>query len=153
MATEKQIRDAIAQKIQDTAPLAVVVPRNVLDIKDGGWLGLLQSPAFEDRVRGWMVTLQSQTMVRDRGAAAEYVMRFSVWQFLGYWTGDNANNSEDVFGAEREAVVNVFAGALTGVLDGAGPLQFSLVDLFLTGGDLVHIAQGFIDVETVTPCS
>lgn len=153
MPTEKQIRDAIAATIQTAAPLAVVIPRNILGMKNDGWLGLLQSASDQNRIRGWMVTLQSQPLIEDRLNGAEYELRFSVWQFLQYWTGSNTDNSEDTFSAEREAVVSAFAGSLGSPLEWAKPLQFSLIDLFSVGDRLVHIAQGSIAVRNVTSCT
>jgi hypothetical protein len=152
MPTEKQIRDAIAATIATAAPLAVVIPRNILGIKNDGWLGMLQSAADNNRIRGWMVTLQSAPLIEDRINGAEYDLRFSVWQFLQYWTGDNTDNSEDAFSAEREAVIIAFAGQLAAPLSWAKPLEFSLIDLFSIGGRLVHIAQGSIAVSNVTGC-
>lgn len=153
MPTEKQIRDAIASTITAAAPTAVVLPRNILGIKNDGWLGLLQSPSDGNRMRGWMITLQSQALIEDRVNGAEYELRFSVWQFLQYWTGDNTDNSEDAFSAEREAVINAFAGQLASPLSWASPLEFSLIDLFPVGDRLVHIAQGSIAVANVTGCA
>jgi hypothetical protein len=153
MPTEKQIRDAIAATIQTAAPQAVVIPRNILGMKDDGWLGFLQSGVDSNRIHGWMVTLQSQAVIEDRVSAAEYELRFAVWQFLQYRTGSNSDNSEDAFSNERGAVLNAFAGALPAPLDGAKPLEFSLVDLFQVGDRLVHIAQGSIVVGTVLNCA
>lgn len=153
MATEKEIREAIAARIQTLAPSAVVVPRNILGIKNDGWLGLLQSPADGNKIHGWMVSLQSQVLIEDRGFGAEYELRYAVWQFLQYSTGDNTNNSEDVFSAERAAVIQGFAGNPPAPLEDAAPIQFNLIDIFSIGDRLIHIAQGSIAVRVVTLCA
>ena len=155
MATEKAIREAIAAKIQTAAPTAVVVPRNILGIKDDGWYGLLQSPNDSNRVHGWMVTLGAQTLVENRQSGAEYSLKFLIWQFYQYRTGSNTANSEDEAGAEREAVIAAFLGSLASPLSWADPLELGLIDIFPTGDGsrLIHIAQGSINVLNVAGCA
>lgn len=155
MATEKAIREAIAAKIQTAAPLAVVIPRNILGIRQDAWLGMLQSSADNNRIRGWIVTEKAQALTEQRQSGAEYEMRFDVWQFYEYFTGDNTTNSEDIFSAEREAVILAFTGDLVSPLTWAKPLDFSLIDIFPvgTGAMPIHIAQGSISVINVAGCA
>lgn len=154
MPTEKAIREAIAATIQTAAPLAVVIPRNILGIKNDGWLSMLQSATDQNRVRGWMVTQRAQMLTEQRQQGAEYELRFDVWQFYQYWTGTNTANSEDTFSAEREAVTLAFAPPPYVPLSWAKPLEFSLIDLFPVGegSKLIHIAQGSIAVMNLTGC-
>jgi uncharacterized protein (DUF3084 family) len=155
LATEVQIRNAIAAKIAEVAPQAVVVPRNILNTKNNGWLGLLQSPDDNDRIHGWMVTQRAAPINEQRTNGAEYSLNFSVWQFWAYETGDDAANSEDASSSEREVVMTAFANAaaLPSELSRCEGLEFSLIDLFWVGDRLVHIAQGTMTVNWVTNCS
>lgn len=153
MATEKQIREAIASTIQTAAPLSVVIPRNIVGKReDDGWLGSLQSPADSNRIRGWTVTLVGRKLIEDRLRAAEYELVFDVWQYLQYWMGNNTDNSEDVLSAEQEAVIIAFADELPGPLEWATPIEFSLIDKFTIGTRDVHIGQGTITIRTAVNC-
>jgi hypothetical protein len=153
--TEKEIREAIAAKIATAAPLAVVLPRNILGIKNGAWLSMLQSAADSNKVRGWFVTLVAQTLTERRiGGAAEYEFKFRIVQFMQYETGDDDSNSEDSLSAERAAVVTAFMGDLADPLGKAEPPDFSLIDIDPIGqnGLMVHFAEGTITVKNVVGC-
>jgi hypothetical protein len=150
--TQKEIVDGVVARIQTLAPASIVIPRNILATKSDGWLGFLQSPNDGNRIHGWMVTPQGMRLLKDWGSYADYELKLLIWQFLQYSTGSDVANSEDVFNAEREAVVVGFAGQLPEPIKLVRPLEFPMVDLFYTGGELVHIAQGSAVAElTICP--
>lgn len=153
MPTEIEIRNAIAARIQTTAPSAVVIPRDIVNALDGTWLSLLEDAV--GKVHGWVVTLEAMTIREDRAGGAEYNLKYSVWRFLDYDTGSDAANSEDQGSAEREAVVLAFANdtALPAVLSNTKPLEFARTGLRYVGDKCVHIDEGSITVEWVTNCS
>lgn len=152
MATEKEMREAIRDLIATAAPDAIVIPRNILGIKNDAWLNMLQSPSDSNRVRGWFISQRALQLIEQRTGAAEYDVIYDVWQFYQYYTGSNTTNSEDVFSAERDAVTVALAAVLPDPLTRAKPLEFSLIDLFPVGqaGMLMHIAQGTIAIGNVT---
>ncbi len=155
MPTEVQIRNAIADRIKTAAPTAVVIPRDIVNALDGTWLAQLEDA--NGIVHGWVVTLESMTISEERAGGALYTLRYSVWRFLDYDTGDDTANSEDQGSAEREAVVLAFANqlVLTGALSNCKPLQFAFARMGLryVGNKCVHIDEGTIEVEWVTNCS
>jgi hypothetical protein len=153
LPTEIEIRNAIAARIKATAPTAVVIPRDVVNALDGTWLSLLEDD--NGKVHGWVVTLESMPLTEDRGDSAEYDLRFSVWRFLDYDTGDDAANSEDQGSVERAAVVTAFArrSTLPAVLSNCSPLEFGRTAIRYVGDKCVHIDEGTITSKWVTDCS
>lgn len=165
MATEQAIRYGIAQAIRDAAPGAIVVPRNILNIQDGGWLGILQSDEPTPRVHGWMVALAGQSVTEAESYGAEYELRYHVWQFFQYKTGVEGQNSEDEMSTEREAVIQAFSNprALTGTTpDGTAlsellawvqPLDFYQIALSVDIAPVaVHVAKGTAKIRWETTC-
>ncbi len=156
MPTEVEIRESIAATIASVATNAIVVPRNILDIKNDAWTGLLKSSADNNRIHGWMVTQKSAQVAEKRQNSAQYDLEFSVWQFVQYFTGSDTTNSEDLASAEREAVMEAFANpaALSADLSWVEPIEFPVIDLFPIGttGGMVHIAQGTLRVSWKSNC-
>lgn len=156
MASEIEIRNAIRSAIAAAAPAAKALARDLLNVREGGWLGVLHDAG--GRVRGWMVTQSGASLVEARHGGAEYALHFDVWQFFQYRTGENSSNSEDEFSAEREAVMAVFANpaALPAILAECTPLDFppGSIGPFLAENvkGIVHLAKGRLSVRKVTGC-
>lgn len=148
---DKQIRTSIAALIQVAVPLSIVFPRWILGYDPAEWPALLRSPSDGNRAHGWIVTQRNDdgTVKGQRCIDRDYT--YAVWGFHYYDTGNDALNSEDLFSAEREAVVATLDKDLAPLLPQLSvrtPVSFQY-DLFPFGGELMHVAQGRL---VVRPC-
>lgn len=150
MPTEKEIRQAIVTVVKAAAGnKAVVVGRNILGIPNNGWVGMLQSPRDAKRVHGWMVTMAgeeepTQFLNNDEGR-----IRFHVWQFYEYRSGNDTSNSEDEASDERELVRNAFKAIATlpAALNGVQGLYFPVTIVKPVGEKAYHVTQGSLIVD------
>jgi hypothetical protein len=153
MPTEKQTRDAIATVIRLVVDsTTTVIGRDAMGLfRQGDYKPLLASGATH--TRGWIVTQVSAEQSEKADTFAEYTNRWRVWQLHEYFTGTDADNSEDIASAERETVLGAFAdlNSVTGIdqttldaLVNLGGLSFSSITTvpMTEGGKLFHWAQG-----------
>ncbi len=156
MATEIEIRNALRNVVAAAAPEAIVLARDILNVKQSGWLSALAKPG--KRVRGWMVTQSGYAIFEQRNNAVEYQLWYDIWQFFQYRSGENTSNSEDEFSAEREAVIAPFINpdALDPILSTVTPLEFPQGTIGPFEAEningLIHLAKGRLSVNKVTGC-
>ncbi len=149
--SDKQIREGITSLIQAAAPLSVAFPRWILGYVPADWPGLLRSPADDKRTHGWVTTQRGDDGTKKGQSCTNRDYTYAVWGFYFYETGSDSLNSEDLFSAEREAVVKTLDDDLPLLLPQLSiitPISFQY-DLYGFGGELVHVAQGRL---VVRPC-
>lgn len=149
-ATIKTVREAIAARIHEVQPDAVVIPRWIHGIEDGTNLGMLR--AASGLINGWMVTRIG--FGRDKhGDILDDVWRFRVAFFYQADTGDDATNSEDVFDNHLLAVQNNLSGSEMLGLDGEdfllkhNELQGVATGTRYYGEEYCHVADCQLDVN------
>lgn len=152
MATEKQVREAIKTEIATAAPLAVVVSRNVLDLKSNKWLNYLNSPADGNRLHGWFVTWEGGEGALPQLNDADDV--FYAFGAYAYRTGTDASNSEDEWGPEVEAVRARLLNSVTAPAALRGLKAWSLKTYVSDEpGHNVHIAELRLTVALTVGCA
>jgi hypothetical protein len=160
MATEKQMREAIAAVLTLVVDSTTrVMPRDILGaFRAGDYKPLLAPNAT--RIRGWMVTQAASPLdpANSGDTWAAYRPTWKLWQLHEYYTGSDADNSEDIASAEREAVMAAFAdlASVAGIQAGTlatlatiSPISFSTITCqpISEGGKLFHWAQAEISAR------
>lgn len=167
MASEVNIRAAIAAVITSAtasvSPAPVVIPRDILNIFESGWMNVLRDQSGAGVIHGWSVTQTGAAPVpgEERGYGAEYELIFDVWQWFQYASGTNASNSENSMSAERELVIAAFAKPLQSPvsahseLSRVKPLEFppgSIGTPELEFSGQVRLARGILRVGQLVGC-
>jgi len=156
MASPYEIQVAIADAIRAATTGAVVIPRNILGELINGNYAMLQSPTDGNRIHGWFVSQSADVMSRAFQGYAEYDAQFLVWQIYEYQTGNDSDNSEKRFAAERELVKVALSASLAAPLDSIDPPTFGDIGLFPKVAENrrpLHMARGSITARGInTEC-
>lgn len=161
--TEKQLRDAIAARIETASGSQRVYSFNCLDYKfkpDGSpdiahWPGqFTYADGGEEIIHGWVIR-RTARVAELRAGCEEMTATYDVHGFFGFsHTGltSNYSNSDDEFGAIVDAVVAEFnEGAGNGLITVEGVavqhfgLQMPVLTVMRAGSQLLHFAGGMIE--------
>jgi hypothetical protein len=150
IATERDVRVALAAVIAGAVPLALVYNRWILAFDPGQWAGLLRSPADGGRVNSWTVTRRAVSEEKIGNNCVRAVWFYDVIGYYGYSTGDDTSSSEDQFQADVDAVCAAVAAAgLDPAIGRNDQLQFPMIEISSFGAELIHVARGRL---SITPC-
>lgn len=148
-------QSALVTVITAAAPLALVLPRDPVDLNETRWAGALLSPADLDtagkqRAHAWIVTFAaSDDLVSRQVGSIKPVFRYRVQFFLKHEFGTTADNSEKRARAEVLTVQYALAAARRTAFAGFNghsqlPVRLRLGRL---GDTILHRGEGEIGME------
>lgn len=160
--TEKQLRTAIAAKVETSSGSNRVYPFNCLnfriDPKTGradfsDWIALFSyTSGSTDYIHGWVIRRVGRETELVAGCEI-FTATYEVFGFYEFTGGNSTTNSDDVFSAVVEAVAAEFnTGDGNGLLDVNGEtvehsgLQFPALTVLQAGEKLLHFAGGNITI-------
>jgi hypothetical protein len=149
MTSEQSIRDAIAAQVKIAAPLAVVWNHWVLGSEPTEWQAVMRSPDDANRVHGWCVT---RRIVPVTAEMSEHISTKPTYILSGvhyFFHGSNADNSENLWQAEIDAVIQQFAkhDTAAAVIANHEELQVRMIGHQNSGAEKIHWTYGELTLE------
>ena len=149
MTSDKDIREAIAAQIQIAAPLAIVWNRWVLGHDPGDWPAVMRSPNDANRVHGWCLTRRIIPVTGEMSNHVSTKPKYYISAVHYHEIGTDADNSEDRFQAEIDAVIQQFAkhDHAAEIIANHEEMQIELIGLQNSGAEYVHWALAGLTLE------